>query len=346
MKQCSKYLRTIFFGSVAFLFLMSSGSREALAEDRALFQLGGLDYLESELPPKLRLALYEVEDEYYLRLQLIFDEVLLDSYLGEESKRLGKSKDEVKAERLSAAEPDEDSIRAFYATIKDRIGKPYKDVRGRIAEILQQREIEKKKAILLADYREKNDFKILLPRITPPTIKIHSEGFPTKGDPKAVLTIVEFADYQCPHCATAANAIKQIYQDFKGKIRVIYMDYPINRSGISRLIARGAACADEQEKFWSYHELAYQRQATLSKDSPMGLAKDAELDLKKFIDCFQSEEAEAKVARSEGEAKRLGLNSTPTIFVNGKRVTIFNDIEKDLRQAVEGELAYFPDANP
>nr|VFK66042.1 MAG: Thioredoxin [Candidatus Kentron sp. UNK]VFK71706.1 MAG: Thioredoxin [Candidatus Kentron sp. UNK] len=340
------------FGGMAFLSLLAAclitlSPREALAANRALFQLNGLDYLESELPPDLRSTLhqleneyYELEDQYHRKLQqLIFDAVLFDNYLEEEAERLGKSKQEIKAERLSTPAPSEESVRAFYATVEKRIGKPYEDVRKDLADLLRAREIEKERSALLATYREKNDFKVLLPRITSPVIKIHTEGFPAKGDPKAPVTIVEFADYQCPHCKTAAEAIKAIFDDFKDKVRVVHMDYPINRSGISTLVARGAACADAQGKFWPYHELAYQRQETLSKGSSIDLAKDTELDLKEFTGCFQSEEAREKVARARAEALRLGLRSTPSIFVNGKRLFIMEDFKKDLRAAVEKELA-------
>nr|VFK30573.1 MAG: Protein-disulfide isomerase [Candidatus Kentron sp. MB]VFK34851.1 MAG: Protein-disulfide isomerase [Candidatus Kentron sp. MB]VFK77003.1 MAG: Protein-disulfide isomerase [Candidatus Kentron sp. MB] len=338
MKAFINNVRPFFFGALALLpFILSSF--QTLASERALFQLGGLDYQESELPANARLALYELEEGFYGGLEAIFDQVLFDIYLKGESKRLGKSKEEIRAERLSTPAPDEDNIRAFYETIKDRLGKPYEAVREGIVELLEQREMEKKRALLLADYREKNQFKILLPRITPPSIEIHSAGFPVKGSSDAPVTILEFADYQCHHCKTAAKAIARVYQDLKDKVRVIYMDYPINRSGISKLIAQGAACADEQGKFWHYHDLAYQRQEKLNKGSPIRIAKDAGLDIDEFVRCFQSDEAKVKVMRAVNEARRLGLRSTPTIFINGKRLTVFEDFEKDIRQAVEKELA-------
>nr|VFJ55306.1 MAG: Thioredoxin [Candidatus Kentron sp. FW] len=339
MKTGNQKFSTIILGGIAFLLIVSA-PRWTLASDRALFQLGGIDYLESELPPGLRLDLYEVEDEYYRELQRIFDEALFDIYLQEESERLGKSKDQIRAKRLSAPKPGEADVRAFYENIKDRIGRPYKAVRGQISDLLRQQASDKKRADLLADYRQKNHFKILLPRITPPTVEIRTRGFPTKGDPKARITIVEFADYQCPHCKTAYEEIGRLLDEFQGKVKAIYMDYPINRSGISTLVAQGAACADQQGKFQSYRELAYQRQATLDKSSPLNLAKEIGLDLKKFVHCFQSEQPKTKVARAKKEAQRLNLRSTPTIFVNGKRVIIHHDFKKDIRQAIERELAY------
>nr|VFK43076.1 MAG: Thioredoxin [Candidatus Kentron sp. SD] len=344
MKTGKKHPCNMTFGGIALLFLVATFlPRAALAEDRALFQLGGMDYMESELPPELRLDLYEVEDEYYRRLQVIFDKAVFDSYLKEESERLGKSGEEIKVERLSVTQPSEESIRAFYEKIRNHIGKPYESVRERIAKHLRDEEMSNKRSGLVTEYRKKNNFKILLPRITSPVIEIHTQGFPAKGDPKAPVTIVEFADYQCPHCKTASDAIGRIFEQFKGKVRKIYIDYLVTRSPVSTLIAQGATCADQEGKFWPYHELAYQRQATLRKSSSVEIAKEVGLDPEDFIRCSQSEEAKAKVARANAEARRLGLQSTPTIFVNGKRL-IIHDFEKDLRQAVERELSYIGNA--
>nr|VFK55407.1 MAG: Thioredoxin [Candidatus Kentron sp. TUN]VFK57455.1 MAG: Thioredoxin [Candidatus Kentron sp. TUN] len=338
--QHNKKLRNMVLGGIAILSLIALGPREVLAGNRALFQLDGMDYMESDLPSGSQLDLYEIENEYYQKLDAFFDDVLFDLYLEEESKRLGKSKEEIKMERLSVPEPDQASVRAFYDNSDATDKPPYESVQGKILRYLREVEIQKKWSALLTDYREKNNFELLLPRAIPPLVKIDTEGFPFKGDPQANITMVEFADYQCGHCKTAANAMERTLEHFPGKLKAVYMDYPINRSGISRLVAQGAVCADEQGKFWPYHDLAYQRQDTLSKSSPIGLAKDVGLDLREFTHCFQSQEAAEKVARSKAEAKRLHLSGTPVIFVNGKRILLHHHMEEDLRQAVEKELAH------
>jgi len=327
---------TVFMVIGAF-FTMAIGSA-ALSAECVLFQLNGLDYSESELPPALQLALYDLENDYYQNVEQILSEALLDIYLQEESERLGKSKKEIKAKLLAVEKPDEKSIRAFYKIIKDRIKKPYQAVRKQIAEHLHQQRMDAKKLMLVADYQAKNDFKISLPRPTPPFVKINTEGFPIRGNPNAKITIVEFADYQCSHCKTASETIKKVAKRFKDQVKVIYMDFPVLGSETTQLVAQGAVCADKQGKFWAFHDLAYQHQDSLNRDSPIALAKEIGLDLRQFKDCLHSKEAAAKVARAEGEAKRLQLNSTPTVFVNGKRV-ILHDIEQDIIKAIERELA-------
>jgi len=210
-------------------------------------------------------------------------------------------------------------------------------VRGELAAHLQQEQIEARRAALLADYLGKKEFLMLLPRPTPPFVEIRTAGFPVKGNSKARVTIVEFADYQCPHCKTASQAIGRVAKRLGDKVKVVYMDYLVTRSPVSRLVAQGAVCADKQGKFWAYQALAYEHQEDLNEDSPMDLAAEVRLDRNDFKKCLKSEEAIAKVKRAEQEAKRLGLRSTPSVFVNGKRI-VLHDIEQDVIAAVEKAL--------
>nr|VFK61793.1 MAG: Protein-disulfide isomerase [Candidatus Kentron sp. UNK]VFK69997.1 MAG: Protein-disulfide isomerase [Candidatus Kentron sp. UNK] len=171
-------------------------------------------------------------------------------------------------------------------------------------------------------------------------VEIDTEGFPVMGNPAAKVTIVDFSDYGCSYCKTFSEPMKRIAKHFEGKVKVVYMDYLITGSRLSRLIAEGGVCADKQEKFWIYHDLAYQRQESMNENSPLDLAREIGLDEKAFRDCLGSGETAAKVERSEREGKRLELRWTPSIFVNGRPV-IYEDFEQDVTRAVEAALAKF-----
>ncbi|VFM99431.1 MAG: Thioredoxin [Candidatus Kentron sp. G] len=339
MKITNIKLSNLLPAGIVFVLLLVQALIPSLAAERALFQLNGLDYLESELPPGLQLGLYQLDDEYYRKLLLLIEDVLFEMYLEQEARREGKSKDEIRTARLSVEEPDEKSIRALYDILETRIKRPYKSVREQLAEHLRRQQADAKKFMLLADYREKNGFEMLLPRPVPPFVEIQTRGFPVRGNPKAKVTIVDFADYLCRHCKTASQAIERIAKRFEGKVKVIYMDFLVTGSDVSRLVAQGGVCADKQGKFWAYHDLAYEHQEDLNKDSPTDLAREAGLDRKRFKRCLQSEEAIDKVKQAEQEARRLQLNATPSVFVSGKRV-VLHDIEQDIIDAVEKALKY------
>ena len=334
MRLCSVSRVGAFFA----VLLFGYGAIPALAADRMLFQVDGFDYSESELSAERQLALYELDNDHYQKVQQLIDDALFDIVVEKEAERRKTTAEAVRNELLAVRVPDEKSLREFYDKNKRRISKPYKQVREQIARFVREESRKEKKAELLAAFKEKNDFKILLPQPIAPVVQIATDGFPTKGAESAKVTIVEFADYQCPHCKTASEEIKRVLKQFDGKLKVVYMDFPINRSGISRLVAQGAVCADKQGKFWNYHDLAFERQRKLTAASPITLAKALDLDEATFKSCFRSQETKDKVARSEQEARRLGLSSTPAIFVNGKRLFIY-DMEKDLARAVEEALA-------
>jgi protein-disulfide isomerase len=117
------------------------------------------------------------------------------------------------------------------------------------------------------------------------------------------------------------------------------MDQPfINRGGLdSRNIAEGAVCADQQGKFWEYHDLAFQRQTELRPGAAQELAKQLGLDEEAFSSCLESADTKAKVARSKTEANRLGATSTPTFFVNGRQV-LTDNVEAGLTEAIDKAL--------
>lgn len=317
--------------------LLTLGATQTLAADRVLFQLNGADYDQSKLSQGSRLALFAAESRHYQGLKQVIDQELFEIYLAEEAKRLAKSLEEIRAERLAGTEPTEKEIRAFYDSRKARMKKSYGAVRDQFARYLRKKAVSEKKAALVAQYREKNAVKMPMSRPVAPVMEIATEGFPVKGDPKAPVTIVEFADYKCGYCKKAAESIKRVLARFEGKVKLVYMDRPILGSA-SKAMAQGGVCADKQGKFWAWHDLAYKNQKSLTEESPAALAREIGLDGKAFDACFESDATIARIGKSEKEAERLQLTSVPSIFVNGKWI-ISRDLERDLIRAVEEALA-------
>ena len=103
-------------------------------------------------------------------------------------------------------------------------------------------------------------------------------------------------------------------------------------------LAEGAACADMQGRFWEYHDLAFQRQASLARASVLQFARELKLDMSAFEDCLNSDFPKARVAQGEDQARALGLTSTPTLFLNGRKLHL-HDIERELIEAIEKLLS-------
>lgn len=302
-----------------------------------VFRLNGLDYSISDLPMPIQQAIYELEVQHYRKMRAFLDRAALDLYFEEKAAQSSRTKEQLVAEALAVPEPTESEIEAFYEKNKVRIQVPLEQVKPKIAQMLKQDRIQDKAMQLLAELEEEGTLERLVKQPSAPAVALETEGYPSKGAEQPAVTIVEFADYQCPHCKDAAAALDAIVTAYPEEVRVVYKDLPINRSGVSRKVAQGAVCAHEQGKFWAYHDLAFERQDALKAGSATELAQDLKLDMDTFKACLESERPERRIEASVREARAIGLDSTPSLFVNGRRLQLFN-LDTDIREAVEEAL--------
>ena len=172
--------------------------------------------------------------------------------------------------------------------------------------------------------------------------KLHIEGNPSEGSSDARVTIVEFADFQCPHCRELDEALKNIEGHYK--FRLVYKDFPISTiHPWADTAAIGARCAFMQapEAFWKLHDAIFKNQELISTENiwdKLGeFAAEAGLDKDAFKSCMSSPEAKRAVEANREAGMALSITSTPTLFVNGRPV-IGGDIGP-LQHLIEFELA-------
>ncbi|MBM3492956.1 MAG: hypothetical protein FJX72_01340 [Armatimonadetes bacterium] len=145
-----------------------------------------------------------------------------------------------------------------------------------------------------------------------------------KGDPKAPYLIVEFADYECPLCATSVNEVKNILAQHKGKVCFVFHGIQISREGHpgALLMAQASEAAGAQGKFWEMHEALFKAQRRFrglpqpdAVDEVMKVAREIGLDMMKFSAALQSDKAVKGQARSGKIAIEADVQVTPTFFV-------------------------------
>lgn len=160
-----------------------------------------------------------------------------------------------------------------------------------------------------------------------------------RGNEDAPITIIEYGDFQCPHCANAKPELDQILKDFSGDVRLIYRHFPItNIHPHARTAARASEAAAQQDDFWAMHDLLFSRQDEWSNDPNAqetftSYAQQLGLDMEQYQTDFES--AGSKVDRDSQAAQQLGVQSTPTFYLNGEKVEGSTD---DLRRRIEAEL--------
>ncbi len=328
-------LRHVLVGSVLLATCLYAQSVRA---DESLFEFDGQAFTSLDLPPKLRTMLYELDLEHFERRRQLAEELLFKLYLKDEAERTNTSTEQLAEQWLSVDSPSEDAVTAFYAANQGRIGKPLEVVRDKIQEHLRSQGVERKKAELLQEVKRRGSFKLTFEPPAVPPANIATEGYPSKGSENAPITIVEFGDYQCHMCKRAAAVMHRLLESYPEDVRIVFRDFPINPSGISRKVAEGAWCAHEQQRFWDFHDLAFDLQHELSARSSTEFADHLGFDMTEFKACLTSERARQRVASSQRDARRLGLSATPSVYVNGQPL-LSDDLEKDLRAIVERKIA-------
>jgi protein-disulfide isomerase len=155
--------------------------------------------------------------------------------------------------------------------------------------------------------------------VTKPTVTFVN---PSDGNPKAKVTIVEFADFQCGPCAQLNDSLSAVSKTYPDDVRVVWKDFPDEAAHpLATEAAVAAHCAGAQGQFWAYHDALFARQSFLSAGEFDAIATALKLDTAAFDACLSSADAMLPVVQHDAdEAKGLGLTATPTLFVNGVKV--------------------------
>ena len=143
------------------------------------------------------------------------------------------------------------------------------------------------------------------------------------GPKQAKVTVVEFGDFQCPACGVAYQVVKQIKEEYKGKMSFVFREYPLMAHKYGYLSALAVEAASGQGKFWEMYDKLYsnQKEWSESKDALAifaTYAKEIGIDVNKFREDVDSKKYDAKIQADLSDGNQLGVNATPTFFINGK----------------------------
>ncbi|MFA4952777.1 MAG: thioredoxin domain-containing protein [Candidatus Pacearchaeota archaeon] len=161
-------------------------------------------------------------------------------------------------------------------------------------------------------------------------------NLPPRGNPNAKIKIIEFSDFQCPACKASHPTMDRIFQDYREEVVLYYRYFPLSMHENSFIAAEAAECANEQGKFWEYHNILFDNQDKLDKENLKRYAEQIKLNSERFNSCLDNEETKEIISTDLNEAKALNLKGTPTFFINGKEV--FGGNEQELRKLIEEEL--------
>jgi protein-disulfide isomerase len=160
---------------------------------------------------------------------------------------------------------------------------------------------------------------------------------PAKGPASAPVTLVEFVDYECPHCKRVQPVLKQLMDDYRDEVKVVFKHYPLGGHTNARMAAEAAMVAHKQGKFWAYNDKVWAIADSLSPAAFEQIAKDVGLDVAKWRADFESEAIKARVQQDRTLGERLVLQATPTIYINGRLFADNKDVDS-LKDWINEEL--------
>jgi protein-disulfide isomerase len=177
--------------------------------------------------------------------------------------------------------------------------------------------------------------------------KLTTAGFPSIGTPGAPVVIVLFSDFQCQYCREEAKMLREhLVKAYPTEVRLYFKDYPLEQiHPWAKTASVGGRCVFKQnaDAFWEYHDWVFENQAALTAENVKTriheFAKSKNWNMEQLEACMVSPEAGAEVDRSAAEARSLGVSSTPTMFINGRKVPYAIKWE-NLKQVVDFEIGY------
>jgi len=148
-----------------------------------------------------------------------------------------------------------------------------------------------------------------------------AEAGPVKGNPDAPVTIVEFSDFQCPFCSRVQPTLEQIFDAYGDEVKLVFRHFPLGFHENAENAALASMCANEQGKFWEYHDKLFANQESLTMTNLKKWAADLGLDTEKFNSCLDNQTYKDQIDKDLKDGQAAGVQGTPAFFVNGQLVS-------------------------
>ena len=198
-------------------------------------------------------------------------------------------------------------------------------------------------------YRVKHEQLQAIPQDKATSANNGSESMHIRGNPDAPVTLEEFGDFQCPPCGSFAAFSEQIMKEYDSRLRIVFRHFPLSAHENARAASLAAEAAGLQGHFWEMYDVLYREQAAWSKAPNArelfeSYAGTIGLNVNQFKNDMDGEQAKARVDSDQARAQSLGINLTPTIYINGQPVDPKDKNPEGVRAAINAALAGKPQA--
>jgi protein-disulfide isomerase len=318
-----------------------SGSSSSLPADRVVATYNGGKITFGELELEAKPKLQEIQNQMYTARKEVLERMAIERIVKAEAQKKGQTEEQyiqARVEAMPVTPPSDADVKEFFDRLKaaGRIPPDTKleTIKDQLVNAMVNQQKRGSVQKIIEELRTAANLQINLP---PPRVEVAATG-PTKGPADAKVTIVEFSDFQCPYCQAAFSTVDQLMQQYAGKVKLVFRQFPLPIHNQAEKAAEASLCAADQNKFWEYHDLLFRNQKKLDVSDLKAHAASAGLDATKFAQCLDSGEKKKQVDADLEAGQAAGVNGTPAFFINGVFLNGALPIE-EFKKVIDPELA-------
>lgn len=276
-------------------------------------------------------ALYEAR-------RAVLDEMIGNRLIDADAKARGIERDVVVQQEITAkvTQPGDGDVAEWYRNNQQRVqGASLEQVAAPIRSLLVQERTSAARRTYVDRLKASTAVAVTL---DPPRVTVSDDGRPSKGPAGAPVQIIEFSDFECPFCFRVNPTVDQVLSTYGDRVRLVYRHLPLPNHPNARPAAEASACANEQGRFWEYHDRLFANQSRLAAADLKQHAADLGLDAAKFNSCVDSRRFQKDVDADLDAAQLLGVSGTPHFFINGRALSGAQPLES-FKAIIDEELA-------
>jgi protein-disulfide isomerase len=303
---------------------------------QVLATINGENITSGDVEDSLKPLIFDVQEQVYQLRKNEIDVNINDTLLAQEAQKRKITTNSLLDAEVKPKPVTEDQARVFYEQNKERVSGEFAQSKDAIMNYLRQTELRLAERAFVDKLRAAASIQIFLNVPQSPVFNISTKDQPSLGNANAAVTIVAFTDYQCPSCAAIHPSLERIVKENGDKVRLVARDFPLSQHAEAFKAAEAAEAAREQGKYWEYVQVLMQNQSSLTVEKLKSYATQLGLDRTRFDAALDSRKFAEMVQTDLDDGIKLGLKGTPSLFINGRRVTAKS--YEELKENVDAAL--------
>jgi protein-disulfide isomerase len=316
---------------------MSSEGEKANA-DQAIAIIAGEPIYERDLAASTATQMLQIhQQEYKIKTQAL-GAMIRTRLVENEAKKQGISVDKLYEKEVDSkiSDPSDGEVAGYYLAVKAQMNQPLQEVQLQLQKAVMSLKIQQARDEYADFLRSKVEVVVLL---QPPKVAVDYDSARIRGNPAAPVTILEFSDFQCPYCKKVVPTLNDLLTKYEGRVKLAYRDFPLRQlHPQAQMAAEAARCAEEQGKFWEYHDALFAEQAKLDENTLTASARKLGLDESVFQGCLKGGKFKPQIEQDVQAGIKAGVAGTPGFFINGEFVNGAQSLE-EFEKIIDRELA-------